>query len=621
MKKEERGSLMDKNGKVNILIVDDHSENLVAMSYLLDSEDYNLILASSGEEALKCLLTTEVALILLDVKMPGMDGFETARYLRNREKTRFIPIIFITAYGRDEQLMFDGYASGAVDYIFKPENPIILKSKVEVFVELYKKNRALRQAEEKVRSIFENAVEGIFQASLEGRYLSANPALARILKYDGVENLIQKANVPDLYVQEGHYAEMLRLLNENKVIMDFESQLRCADGSNIWVCENVRAIFSEGQMTGYEGFLMDITGRKISGDQLKKREKQLAAAQQIVGLGSWELDIHSNEVTWSKELASLFGISSEKEVMSHPDFIGLIYPLDRQFVDQKIRSVLTTGQPCDFEFRLLQSNGDLRTIHAHVDHFSDSSGIVNRLIGTAQDVTARRKSEEEIKRSREQFRALSAHLQGVREDERTKIAREIHDELGQMLTAIKLDVAVMQKDFVNIKPKSISESLNQNAASIHSMIDSAINSVRHISAELRPVYLDLGVIEAIEWQSQEFQNRTGIECKFRSQTNDLDLDKETSTVMFRILQEALTNVARHSEAKAVRIDLKRENGSFVLRVSDNGKGIQDSELLDPKSFGLLGMKERIGYVNGELKILGKPKKGTTVIAKVPVPSI
>jgi signal transduction histidine kinase len=246
---------------------------------------------------------------------------------------------------------------------------------------------------------------------------------------------------------------------------------------------------------------------------------------------------------------------------------------------------------------------------------------VNRLIGTAQDVTARRKSEEEIKRSREQFRALSAHLQGVREDERTKIAREIHDELGQMLTAIKLDVAVMQKDFVNIKPKGISESLNQNAANIHSMIDSAINSVRHISAELRPVYLDLGVIEAIEWQSQEFQNRTGIECKSRSQTDDLDLDKETSTVMFRILQEALTNVARHSEAKAVRIDLKRDNGSVVLRVSDNGKGIQDSELLDPKSFGLLGMKERIGYVNGELKILGKPKKGTTVIAKVPVPSI
>ncbi|HEY7160333.1 MAG TPA: response regulator, partial [Acidobacteriota bacterium] len=158
---------METDNKVNILIVDDYKENLVAIESLLNSPEYNLILASSGDEALKQLLKKDFALILMDVKMPGMDGFETARYIKERERTRDIPIIFVTGHG-DEKLVFDGYASGAVDYLFKPGDPVILKSKVAIFVDLFKKNKALRHAEEKYRGIFQNAVEGIYQVSIEG---------------------------------------------------------------------------------------------------------------------------------------------------------------------------------------------------------------------------------------------------------------------------------------------------------------------------------------------------------------------------------------------------------------------------------------------------------------------
>jgi PAS domain S-box-containing protein len=609
---------MDLENKVNILIVDDYKENLVAMKTFLDSPEYNIILASSGEEALKKLLSEEIALILLDIKMPGLDGFETARYIKEREKTRHIPIIFITGHSRDQKLVFDGYASGAVDYIFKPGDPVILRSKVSVFVDLYKKNRALEAAQEKYRSIIENAVEGIYQVSIDGHYFSVNPALAKILRCDSTQELIEQTDVPGLYVNPKRHAEMLQLLHEKGFVADFESELRCRDFTLIWVCENARALRSNGHLIGYEGFLVDITTRKKNAQRLKKSEMQLAAAQQLVHLGSWEWDINLNLVTWSAELARIIGIEKGRIFSSHEEFLEYMHPEDRNYIKEKILQAVNSRHPSNFEFRVQGNDGHPRLILAYVDVMVDSDGHVTGVIGTVQDITEQRHSEEKLRKSHEQFRSLSAHLQTVREEERTRIAREIHDELGQSLTAIKLEMSMAHKQISRMKSKVHKDSLLEKTDHMLKMIDSTIQTVKNISAELRPVYLDLGVVPAIEWQSQEFQNRTGIECIFKCDLDEeIQLDRESSTVMFRILQEALTNVVRHAQAKHVSVDLSHENSHYVLKVMDNGKGIPESELTNPKSLGILGMRERAGAVKGDVLIHGNPREGTTVTVRIP----
>jgi PAS domain S-box-containing protein len=609
---------MDTDSKVNILIVDDYKENLVAIESILNSPEYNLILASSGDEALKHLLKKDFALILMDVKMPGMDGFETARYIKERERTKDIPIIFITGHG-DEKLVFDGYASGGVDYLFKPGNPLILKSKVAIFVELFKKNIALRRAEEKYRGIIQNAVEGIYQASPEGRFISANPALAKILKCATVDELITTTDIRKLYMNRHRHSEILEGLKKKGFISDFESEFRCQDGSKIWVCENARALFSDNaELIAYEGFLVDMTARKKSAERLIRSEKQLAAAQQIVHLGSWEWNITSDRVTWSAELSRIFGMETGMNAATYERFLEFIHPEDRPNVHSFILSAVGSRTPTNFEFRVINAQTGPRLFVAYVDVMVDDEGQVISLIGTAQDITEKRVADEQIKRSHEQMRLLSTHLLTVREEERTKIAREIHDELGQSLTAIKFDISMIERDVAKMRNKVLAKTFQEKLNQVHKLINSTIQTVKNISSELRPIYLDLGVVPAIEWQSQEFQNRTGIQCKFNSQFEEIELDRDKQTVMFRILQEALTNVARHAEAKTVQVDLKQENSHYVLQIVDDGKGIPETELTNPKSLGLLGMRERAGVVKGDVAFNINTPQGTKVTVRIPL---
>ena len=219
-----------------------------------------------------------------------------------------------------------------------------------------------------------------------------------------------------------------------------------------------------------------------------------------------------------------------------------------------------------------------------------------------------------MKTSHEQLRSLSAHLESVREEERTHIAREIHDELGQMLTALKIDLSWLTPRL----PKE-QELLLVKTKSMYQLIDMAIHTVQKISAELRPAVLDdLGLSAAIEWQAGEFEKVTEIRCEFSSNPEDIVLDQDRSTAIFRIFQEALTNVIRHANATKVKASLIEEAGKIVLRVRDNGEGIEKKQIINPKAFGLIGMRERARFWGGEVKITGTPGRGTTVAVSIPL---
>ena len=222
-------------------------------------------------------------------------------------------------------------------------------------------------------------------------------------------------------------------------------------------------------------------------------------------------------------------------------------------------------------------------------------------------------SERLLRESSEQLRQLAAHLLCVREEERARISREVHDELGQSLTAVKMDLAWLEGRM----PQN-GEMLERIRAT-RKLADSIIQSIRRISTELRPAVLDLGLAAAVEWQVQDFQARSGIQCEVRLLTDDV-VAANAATAMFRIFQETLTNVARHSQATRAEVVLQRRGDRLVLLIHDNGRGFDETDPALSKSLGLLGMRERAAILGGRVDIASAPGNGTTVTAWIPFPS-
>ena len=240
--------------------------------------------------------------------------------------------------------------------------------------------------------------------------------------------------------------------------------------------------------------------------------------------------------------------------------------------------------------------------------------VTEKTANLAAELAERKWAEEKLQKSRDQLRQLAAHLQQVREEERTRIAREIHDELGQVLTGLKMDLSWIEK-----KLPSENGAIREKTKAMAYLIDGTIQAVRRISAELRPRVLDaLGLVAAIEWQVQEFERQTDIKCTFTSDQDGLDLDRGRRTTVFRIFQEALTNAARHSNATGVTVNLREEVGYLKLEVKDNGRGITGEELSDSKSLGFVGMRERALILGGSVSVNGAPGSGTTIKLVIPL---
>lgn len=231
-----------------------------------------------------------------------------------------------------------------------------------------------------------------------------------------------------------------------------------------------------------------------------------------------------------------------------------------------------------------------------------------------RQIAKQKKTEEELVKSRERLRELSAHLESAREEERTIISREIHDELGQTLSTFKFALSWVHTHLLEEQ-----EEIRARIEAMLANVDLAIKQMRGLSAELRPSILDdFGISAAIEWFMGKFQYHTGIRCTFRADPEETDLSKEQRIAIFRICQQALTNVGEHAQATTVEVLLREKNGNFTLTVQDNGIGITEEQISAPRSVGILGMSERAISLNGKLKIKGVKDRGTTLTVSIPL---
>jgi PAS domain S-box-containing protein len=260
----------------------------------------------------------------------------------------------------------------------------------------------------------------------------------------------------------------------------------------------------------------------------------------------------------------------------------------------------------------LRADGEEFPIEASISQHVESGRKLFTVI--LRDVTERVRADDELRRSRGELRELSAASHSIREQEQRRVAREIHDELGQSLTALKMDVAWMLGNLSAGSP-SLSEKLN----TMHAQLDATVAATRRISADLRPLMLDdLGLIPAAEWLAQTFSERSGIPCKLHIRPPDIELAEPQASALYRILQESLTNVARHAKASAVDVVIEQTDGVLKLSVKDNGMGFRPAEARAQKTYGLLGLRERTLLLGGEASVTSEPGRGTTVDVRIPL---
>lgn len=347
-------------------------------------------------------------------------------------------------------------------------------------------------------------------------------------------------------------------------------------------------------------------------EELTLSERRLAEAQKVAHIGSWERDLRTNQVTWTDELYRLFGLQSHQGEISYQQYLNCVLPEDANRIRTLADETIRERRQFDCDYRITLPDGTVRVLNDRGSVVLNEEGEPMRLVGTAQDVTELRQAEQARKEYTDRLQALSRRLLEVQEEERRHLARELHDEVGQMLTGLGLI----------LKPKA---DLTTNAARIafeqsRALVDELLEKVRQLSFDLRPAALDqLGLLPGLLAHFERYTSQTGVVVNFKHQGVDGRFAPELETTAYRIVQEALTNVARHAGVAEVYVRVRAAAGTLNIQVEDRGSGFdREAVLATPRSGGLAGMQERVTLLGGRLTIEARPGAGTQITAEVPL---
>ncbi|MBL7744911.1 MAG: PAS domain S-box protein [Chitinophagaceae bacterium] len=493
--------------------------------------------------------------------------------------------------------------------VFENDVPVKWRGITIDVTEQKKMEFSLREAEEKFRNMVERSLVGVYIIQ-EGRFVYVNPKLAEIYGY-GQEEMIRMpvaAMADEEEMLKVNQNIRLRLTGE-KDSVHYEIHGKKKDGSYIDVEVYGSKITYKGA-PAIIGTLIDITERKKIAEDLRLSEQKYRVMFDNSPMPMFMFRLPDFLIIDANEAAvRQYGYSHEeflhmtvKDIRPEEDVPAFI-KMARSYTDGNLGI-----------WRHKKKNGDIMKaeVFAHSLLYRNQQ---MRLV-SINDVTRQLVDRERLQQSYREIRQLASHIEEVREEEKIKIAREIHDELGQQLTTMKMDASWLYKQ-PELKGN---EALEEKVKGILSMLDEGINTVRRIATELRPGILDdLGLVAAMEWQSQEFEKRSGIKTMFYHDEEEVVLSRNISTGFFRIFQESLTNIARHSQATRVSVYLYKENDGIILKVQDDGKGFDVSAISHKRTLGLLGMKERTMMMGGRYELVSEPGKGTTVMISVKLP--
>lgn len=489
-----------------------------------------------------------------------------------------------------------------------------------------KAQEELEESKEYFRSLIENAQDIITVLDEEGTVHYDTPSVYRILGYNRRE--LVGSNVFDFIHKEDkkevEHAFLDTLRNSGKVVT---VQFRFQHKNGSWVYLESIAKYVPDTPKG-PVFIVnsrDVTKRHEHLRKLNEQRIKLAEAQRIAKVGSWEWNFNANddesELEWSDELFRIFDLAPEEFDHQYETYISHVHPDDRERVENEIKNANKDEEYFSLQHRIIRSDGEVRHVSCRGRLLLENDEPF-KMVGTIQDVTEQKEREEQLRIYSDKLRKLSERVERTREEERIRIAREIHDELGQMLTVLKIDMSMYKE---NIKRK-VSEDLagffDDEMQQMMNRINTIIESVHRITTKLRPEVLDdLGLIEAIEWQAKELAKRIDLAVEVNSFLDNTKLiSEDQKTTLFRVFQEAMNNIIRHAQATKVKIKLHKEHNDLLLTVKDNGIGITQEQKDARSSFGLIGMRERARFLGGDIHVEGDRDKGTRVTVKIPLNS-
>jgi PAS domain S-box-containing protein len=478
--------------------------------------------------------------------------------------------------------------------------------------ELTNREKSFREMTAKYRGLLESTREGLYEIDLRGHCTFVNQAAARMLDYRPDEILGRHMHT---LIHHSRVDGSLYRLEWCPVYRTLRTGLKCRiegevfwhrDGTQFPVEYSSYPVSEKGMITGAVVMFTDITERQRTIQAFGESETQFRQLAQHIREVFWISNPERSRILYiNSTYEDIWDRSSTSLYASIQSWIESIHPDDRE----RVRSILRTKQvhaESDLEYRILRPDGSIRWIRDRAFPIRDQSGEVSRLVGIAEDITHYKRASEDLQQLSSEARAFSSYIEAAREQELSHIGQKVHDDLGGVLTYLKLDLTRLCQ---NIAEVTIGEASQQLQSKFHTMI----------TMETRPVLLDYaGLIAAVIWQAREFEGRTGIRCVFTASPNVGEVSKDQSLLVFRIFQEALTNIARHAHADTVRISLHKDNDYLTLAIQDDGRGIPAREISNPTSFGLQGMRERARLAGGQLSISGAEGEGTTVAVRIPI---
>ncbi len=520
---------------------------------------------------------------------------------------------------------------GSIIYVDIRSNSIEysgLKAKLVSAIDITLRKKAeeeLKVSTEKLKAFFDSNLIGIIFGDIYGAVHEANDKFLKIIGYsrDDLKNgLIRWDTItPEEY----------RPLDENGInearlsgiCTPYEKKYIRKDGSLVWVFVGYILIGEKREQS--VAFILDLTLLKeaeIRQNELRFEKDKLLKMLQLqierMPVGYVLFDEELNIKFWNPAAEKIFGYS-EKEIINRQPFELILKESQRKFFEQLRKEWLRGNMTAHSINENITKDGRTITCEWINTPLIDENGKFNQLLSMVQDITERKNSETEINRQREELRALASHLQSIREKERIAISRELHDELGQILTSIKMNMIFMGKELKKQLSDYDIDYFEKEISAMSQLLDRSVKSVRKIITNLRPdVLVNLDLIDALEWQVEEFNKIPGIKCTFICECDKRTFKNEFTTAFFRILQEALTNVRRHSSAKNVTVNLIYSNNQIILSVIDDGVGITHMHQIKEKSFGLLGIRERAILLGGSMELKSSPGKGTELFVSVPL---
>lgn len=472
-------------------------------------------------------------------------------------------------------------------------------------------------ADEKFLKLFHNNLVGMILTDEDHLITDVNEHFLK-LAGENREDLIGKSALEFGLMNPDYFLSLLKQLGETGHLSNIELPYVTRDNKKVTFLFSTEQVMIEGKKY-WLSMVVDISIKKEIEEVISGSELRFRTLAKTAPVGIFETDEKGNTVYVNEAWMEYSGLSYEDALNN--EWMNMIHPDDREDQINKWIERSQKGETSFSEYRIINKSGQLRWVNGRAVPLKDNTERVTGYIGTIADVTEIKQALEILKQNHEtlteqteQLRDLSTYLQQVREDERAKIAREIHDELGQQLTGLKMDISWLKR-----KVGPTDGEIMRKFDDAMLLIDTAVKSIRLIVTELRPSVIDdLGLNAAFEWQVEEFSQRTGINVEYRSGFNDLDIDSNTSIGLFRILQESLTNVARHANAQKVMVNVGKKDGMLELTVKDDGVGFDTAIRQAEHSYGLLGIKERINMMKGDFYIRSKPGDGTLISVSIPV---